>query len=103
MVRATTALFIAETPNAHGVYDAPVETARELPVTVRSVGMRETYEAMSVEHKPEIVLILEHEFDYLGEKTIQLHGTRYNVLRTYHNSWHQLEIVLERSAMHYVK
>ena len=102
MVRATTALFIAEAPNAHGVYDAPVETTRELPITVRSVGMRETYEAMSVEHKPELVAILEHEFDYHDEKTIQIESVRYNVLRQYANQWHQLELVLERSANQYV-
>ena len=99
IIRKSTALFIAETPNAHGIYDAPVETKRELPVTVRSVGMRETYEAMSKGHYPEIVIILEHDFDYQGEKLIELRGVRYDVLRTYLNKYEQLELTLERSAM----
>lgn len=99
MVRATTALFIAETPNAHGIYDAPVETARELYVTVRSVGMRENYAALSVDHHPEIVVVLEHDFEYQGEKQIVLRGIRYDVLRTYLNKYDQLEITLERSAV----
>lgn len=99
MVRAKTALFIAETPNAHGIYDAPVETKRILPVTVRSVGMRETYEAMSNGFHPEIVLVLEHEFEYQGEKHVEYNGVRYNVLRTYLNKYEQLELTLERSAM----
>ena len=98
MERETTALFIAETPGAHGVYDAPTETTRELYVTVRSVGMRETYEALSTNHKPEIVVVLEHDFEYEGEQTIELNGVRYSVLRTYVNQWDQIEITLERKG-----
>lgn len=96
MVRATTAVFISEAPGAHGVYDTPVETRRELFVTVRSVGMRETYEALSTNHKPEIVLTLEHDFDYNGEQIIEFRGVRYSVFRTYVNKWDQLELTLER-------
>lgn len=98
MVRATTASFIAERPGARGIYDAPVESIRELYVNVRSVGMSETYQAMSVGHNPEIVIVLDHDFEYQGEKTIILRGIRYNVLRTYLNKYDQLEITLERST-----
>lgn len=99
MVRATTAIFITETPRARGIYDAPVETTRELPVTVRSVGMQETYQAMSNNHNPEVVVVLEHDFEYQAEKAVLLNGVRYNVLRTYINKWDQIEITLERSQI----
>ena len=98
MEREITALFITETPGTHGVYDATTETARELYVTVRSVGMREMYEALAINHKPEIVIILEHDFEYHGEQTVELRGIRYSVLRTYVNQWDQMEITLERKG-----
>lgn len=98
MERETTALFITETPGAHGIYDQRTETTRELYVHVRSVSRREVYEAMSVGHTPEIAIILEHDFEYQNERIVVLNGTRYQVLRTYVNEWDQMEITLERSV-----
>lgn len=99
MTRASVASFVQEQPRARGVHEAPIETARELFVTVKSVGMQESYLAMSSGHNPEIVLVLEHAFEYHGEKIIDFGGVRYNVLRTYLTKFDQLEITLERSGL----
>lgn len=96
MVRADVLTLISETPAAHGRFDTPAETRRDVYCTVRSVGMREAYEALSHGLRPEWVFVLTHSFEYQGEKRCEFHGIPYTILRTYVTQADGIEITVER-------
>lgn len=96
MVRADVLTLISESPAAHGRFDAPTETRRQVFCTVRSVGMREAYEALSHGLRPEWVFVLTHSFEYQGEKRCEFRGVNYTVLRTYVTEADGIEITVER-------
>ena len=83
MVRADVIELISETPGAHGIFDAPEETKQKTYCTVRSVGMREYYQAKAAGLEPEIVFNLTDADDYGGEKIVEWNGDRYRVVRTW--------------------
>lgn len=83
MVRADVIELISESPEAHGIFDAPAETAQKTFCTVRSVGMREYYEAKGAGLEPEIVFNLSDSDDYDGQKIVIWNGVRYRVVRTW--------------------
>lgn len=83
MVRADVIELIAESPEAHGVFDVRTETAQRTPCTVRSVGMREYYEAKAAGLEPDVVFRLTDADDYSGEKIVLWNGMRYRVVRTW--------------------
>lgn len=97
MVRADVISLVREAPEAHGVLDKAEETAREVYCTVRSVGMREFYEAKSAGIEPEIVFQLTNAEDYGGEKIALWKGERYRVVRTYTRSM-GIEITCARAT-----
>lgn len=72
-----------------------VESTKEVFAAVRSVGMRETYEALAAGLKPELVFVLADYYDYDDQEEIEHEGTRYRVLRTYRKDV-ELEIVVTR-------
>ena len=78
--------LISENPEAHGVFDPVTETPRQVYCSVRSVGMREAYEALSNGLKPEFVFTLTDYSDYGGEKICEYNGTRYRIVGTYRNN-----------------
>ncbi|MBQ4018219.1 MAG: hypothetical protein II605_03130 [Paludibacteraceae bacterium] len=78
--------LVSESPAAHGVFDSITETSRQVFCSVRSVGMREAYEALSNGLKPEFVFVLSDEADYNGEKICVYNNTRYRIVRTYRNN-----------------
>lgn len=96
MVRADVLTLISDSPAAHGRFETPQETRREVYCTVRSVGMREAYEALSHGLRPEWVFVLTHSFEYNGEKRCEFRGVSYHVLRTYVNEQDGIEITVER-------
>lgn len=98
MVRADVLTLISETPEAHGRFDEPTETRRDVYCTVRSVGMREAYEALSHGLRPEWVFVLTHSFEYQGEKRCEFRGLPYTVLRTYVTEADGIEITVERGV-----
>lgn len=98
MVRADVLTLISETPEAHGRFDAPTETRRDVYCTVRSVGMREAYEALSHGLRPEWVFVLTHSFEYQGEKRCEFRGVLYTILRTYVTEADGIEITVERGV-----
>lgn len=100
MVRADVLTLIAETPEAHGRFDTPTEVRRQVYCTVRSVGMREAYEALSHGLRPEFVFVLTHSFEYQGEKRCEFHGVEYTVLRTYVTEADGIELTVERGNQH---
>ena len=94
MVRATTAKLTAEGPK--GVFDAETVEPREVFCTVRSVGMREMYEALSHGLRPELVIDLAHDFEYQGENFAEVNGVSYQIIRTYYNESNGIELTLQR-------
>ena len=83
MVAADVITLIGESPTAHGVFDAATESERVVMCTVRSVGMQESYQAMSLGLSPEYVFDIANKADYCGEKRVAWHGVEYSVLRVY--------------------
>ena len=98
MIRARTAILIGETPQAHGIFDAPAETQRKVFCTVKSVGQTEVYQANAAGLNPELKLILAHAFDYHGEKLIDYAGERWSIVRTYVNEADGIELTIQRTA-----
>ena len=83
MVRADVIELVSESPEAHGVFAAPTETTQRTMCTVRSVGMREYYEAKSAGLEPDVVFRLADADDYDGQKIVIWNGSRYRVVRTW--------------------
>lgn len=96
MVRADVLTLINDTPAARGRFEASTPVRRDVFCTVRSVGMREAYEAMSHGLRPEYVFVLTHSFEYQNEKRCEFRGVEYTVVRTYVTEADGIEIVVER-------
>lgn len=77
--------LVSDTPAAHGIYDSAgvTETERTVYAEIRSVGMKETYEAMSQGLAPEVRFKLSIMEDYGDEHKVVWNGKRYRVIRTY--------------------
>lgn len=90
--------LISETPGAHGVFDTPVETPRQVYCSVSSVGRSEAYKAMANGLHPEFVFLLSEYTDYQGEKIVEYHGTRYRVIRTYRQN-QGIELTVEEATI----
>ena len=66
--------------------------------SVRSIGMREFYQANATDFHPEIKFVLADYLDYNGEKLCRHDGLLYRILRTYRTG-HELEIVAEKAPV----
>lgn len=96
MVRADVAELIGETPNAHGVLDAPQYSKRKVYCEERSISQTETYQARATGLNPEYKLCLSHSFEYKGEKLIDFRGERYEIIRTYMDEKDGIELTIQR-------
>lgn len=85
MIRAEIITLVAEDPAAHGVFDAPTETGRDVFAEIRSVGYNEFYAAKSAGIEPSIVFVLTDYLEYDGEKIVLFNDERYRIVRTYTN------------------
>lgn len=83
MVRADVITLLKDTPTAHGIFDTVPRIEREVMCEVGSVGMRETYQAMSQGLSPSIVFKLALAEDYCEERKAIFHGVEYRIVRTY--------------------
>ncbi len=88
-----TLIEFSETPNDMGDL-VEAETRKDVFAEVRSVGMKETYQAMSLDLTLEKVFILADYLDYDGQMAIEHNGTRYKVIRTYRKE-NELEITVK--------
>ena len=70
---------------------------REVFCSLRSVGMREFYQANAVDIHPDAVFVLADYLDYEGETMADHDGQRYHVLRTYRTG-QELELVVARAS-----
>ena len=95
MMRADVITLVGEDPRSHGLYDDFTPTNTEVFAEVRSVGMRESYEAMSVGMHPEIEFRLNNEADYDGQRQVIWRNVTYKVIRTY-VSGDGIELTCER-------
>ena len=95
MMRADVITLVGEDPRSHGLYDSFTPTNTEVFAEVRSVGMKESYEAMSVGLHPEIVFRLNNEADYDEQRQVIWRNVTYKVIRTY-VSGDGIELTCER-------
>ena len=70
---------------------------RDVFCRVRSVGMKEFYEASARDFHPELVFVLADYLDYSAEQQCRHRGQLYHVLRTY-RSGQELEIVVTQAS-----
>lgn len=96
MIRSSTVTLLAGVPEPRGVFQTPAETGREVYCDVQSVGMRETYEAMTHGHQPEWTLILSDYSEYQGERRCIFERVPYRIIRTYVRADFAIELTLER-------
>lgn len=96
MVRADVVTLLGEDPKAHGVFDAPELTEREVYCEVKSVSQTEAYQARATGLNPEYRLVLSHSFEYKGEKLCDFRGIRYSIIRTYVNESDGVELTVQR-------
>ena len=104
VIRDDVCYLVAESPEAHGIFDKPTETPRMVFCTVRSVGMQEFYRAAENKLHPTIVFVLQDAIEYQGEKIVLWTPrggtqTRYRVLRTYQKGSGELEITCEEATI----
>lgn len=70
---------------------------REVFCSLRSIGMREFYQAHAVDLHPEAVFVLADYLDYQGETLADHDGHRYRVLRAYRKG-QELELVVVNAS-----
>lgn len=83
MIRPAVISLLAETPEAHGVFDPRTETATEIKCAVRSITRNEFYQANSAGILPELVFVMPFWWQYGGQKVFTYNGERWRVIRTY--------------------
>lgn len=103
MIRDDVCYLVAESPEAHGIFDKPTEPPRMVYCSVRSVGRQEYYRAMENKLHPTIVFVLQDAIEYRGEKIVLWTPrggaqTRYRVRRTYRDG-DALEITCEEATI----
>lgn len=90
-----TLLTITETIDPIGdLVETIVE--KEVFAKVKSIGMKEKYEALAVGLKPEYTFVLADYYDYDDQEDIEYNNERYKVLRTYRKDSNELELVVTR-------
>ena len=88
--------LITVSPEAAGVGTEPTEVKRTVYCTVKSIGMQEAYQAMGIGLNPELKVVLDHDFEYAGERLCELAGVKYNIIRTYITEKDGIELTLQR-------
>ena len=74
--------LVKENPTAHGMFDKPGKTLRTLYCEIDSVGMNETYQAMSNGLEAEYTIKLALAEDYQNEKIAVYNNNNYRVIRS---------------------
>lgn len=98
MLRRTVIQLIAETPAAHGVFEASTETDRTVYATIKSVNYNEYYRAREHDLYPTLVFVLRDYAEYKGEPVCICEGRRYNIIRTYITPQNEIELTVEEAA-----
>lgn len=69
---------------------------RDVFCEVRSIGMREFYQANATDFHPEIKFIMADYMDYDDETLVRHDGRLYRILRTYRTG-QELELIAEKA------
>lgn len=101
MIREDVIWLISEEPNSHGAFDKPIQHERMVYCSVRSVSSSEFWRAYQAGLTPEYTFVLSDPIEYQGEKLLRYGAQNYEVLRTYVNSVHEIEIIA-KAARAYV-
>lgn len=75
------------------------KTFREVFCKVKSIGMREFYQANATGFKPDLKFIISDYRDYHNEKMLEYEGVEYDIIRTYRAIDTSLEIVVQRRVI----
>lgn len=78
----------------------PTKTeSREVFAKVKSIGMKEKYQALAVGLEPELTFVLADYLDYKNEEAVEYNDIRYRVIRTYQKEGTtELELVVMNDA-----
>ena len=74
------------------------ESSREVFCKVRSVGMKEKYQAQAVGLLPEMVFELPDYYEYDDERKVRYQGKEYRIIRTYKKETNEIELVVTRDG-----
>jgi len=72
-------------------------TSRDVFAEIRSIGMREKYEALQAGLNPEYTFVLADYLEYDGEDEVEYNTLGYRVIRTFRNG-QTMEIVVTKAA-----
>lgn len=75
-----------------------IENTREVFCKVKSVGMKEKYQAQAVGLLPEVVFELPDYYEYDNERKVRYDGEGYRVIRTYKKENNEIELVVTRDG-----
>lgn len=87
---------IIHTTDASGTQHEAVADCVRRVCTVKSIGMKEAYTAMSVGRSPTITATLAEAAEYGGQQYATVDGGRYKIIRTY-QAGSGIELTLERT------
>lgn len=96
MIDTAELILVVTNSDASGTEVDSIVSRKGILCSTRSIGMKETYQAMSVERKPEVCLVLENADDYGGEQYAVWKGSNYKILRTFQKGF-SLELTLEKT------
>lgn len=83
MIRADVITLVAESPAAHGVFEAVTDAELEVFAEIRSVSRAEAYAAKSAGLEPEYIFRLTDYGDYNGQRKVVWNSQDWRVIRTY--------------------
>lgn len=91
--------LILRTPGGSDADGAPVYTESRREIFAEIVGTKrsEFYSALSAGLKPEKTLRI-YDFEYHGEKIVEIDGDRYEIFRTYPIGDERLELICKDIA-----
>lgn len=99
MMRLGVLYLVAEDPEAHGIFDTPEETPRQVFCAIKSVGYQEYYRALDNALRPSMVFVLADYAEYEGEKICIYEGVRYRIVRTYITPQMTIELTAEEATV----
>ena len=71
---------------------------RDVFCEVKSVGMKEKYQAQAIGLLPELTFVLPDYSEYADEQKIIYQEKEYRVIRTYIKDTHEIELVVTRDG-----
>lgn len=97
MLFADVAYLISEELELNEIGDSVGdEIRRPVFVDVQSIGLKRKMEALTAGLKIDFKFVLADKAEYQNEEIIEYNGSRYNIISTYINDAHQIELTTAR-------